>query len=188
MHPDHAAEQFEALVADHYEPLFRFAMSLTRSESDACDLTQHTFYIWATKGHQLRDKSKSKTWLFTTLHRAFLLAQRKQNIFAHNELDSLPESLMSVTASGPDRSDCAQILPALAKVDEAYQAAVALFYLEDRSYKDIAEILNVPIGTVKSRIARGIQQLRDLLLSSDTRPELAPAECEDLALPRLTSN
>src|SRR2546430_2180512 len=60
-----AADPFEAIVNEHYEPLYRFAMSLTRAESDAGDLTQHTFYIWATKGHQLRDRTKVKTWLFT---------------------------------------------------------------------------------------------------------------------------
>jgi RNA polymerase sigma-70 factor (ECF subfamily) len=56
------------------------------------------------------------------------------------------------------------VLPALAKVDEVYQAPVALYYLEDHSYKDIAVVLDVPIGTVKSRIARGIAQLRELFL------------------------
>jgi RNA polymerase sigma-70 factor (ECF subfamily) len=49
-------------------------------------------------------------------------------------------------------------------VDEVYQAALALYYLEDHSYKDIAIVLDVPIGTVKSRIARGIAQLRQLFL------------------------
>ena len=44
-----AADQFEAIVSEHYEPLYRFAMSLTGAESDARDLTQHTFYIWATQ-------------------------------------------------------------------------------------------------------------------------------------------
>ena len=63
---------FETVVAGYYEPLYRFAISLTRSEADACDLAQQTFYMWATKGHQLRDPSKVKSWLFTTLHRAFL--------------------------------------------------------------------------------------------------------------------
>src|SRR5262245_34364593 len=53
-----SADLFEAIVNEHYAPLFRFAMSLTRSESDACDLTQQTFYVWAKKGHQLRDISK----------------------------------------------------------------------------------------------------------------------------------
>ena len=60
------------------------------------------------------------------------------------------------------------MLPALAKVDEVYRAAVALFYLEDYAYKDIAVILDVPVGTVKSRIARGVAQLRQILLP-DTR-------------------
>src|SRR6187431_1819846 len=58
---------FENIVARYYEPLYQFAFSLTRAEADACDLTQQTFYIWATKGHQLRDLAKVKTWLFTTL-------------------------------------------------------------------------------------------------------------------------
>jgi RNA polymerase sigma-70 factor (ECF subfamily) len=59
--------------------------------------------------------------------------------------------------------DSSQVLAALKRVDEVYQAAVALFYLEDCSYKEIAEILAVPVGTVKSRIARGIMQLRGIL-------------------------
>ncbi len=76
-----STEQFEALVGEHYEPLFRFALSLTQSEFDAWDLTQQTFYVWATKGQQLRDISKVKTWLFTTLQHAFLVARRKQSRF-----------------------------------------------------------------------------------------------------------
>jgi DNA-directed RNA polymerase specialized sigma24 family protein len=57
----------------------------------------------------------------------------------------------------------------LAKVDAVYQAAVALFYLENRSYRDIALILKVPVGTIKSRIARGIAQLRQFVLSQTGR-------------------
>jgi RNA polymerase sigma-70 factor (ECF subfamily) len=145
-------------------------------ESDARDLTQHTFYVWATKGHQLRDKSKSKTWLFTTLHRAFLLTRRRQSIFVQSESGSVPEQLAEVSPDGLNLVDCSFVLPALSKVDEAYQAAVALFYLEDHSYKDIAEMLDIPIGTVKSRIARGIQQLRDILLPADRTDARGPAD------------
>jgi RNA polymerase sigma-70 factor (ECF subfamily) len=60
---------FEKLVEDYHMPLYRFALSLSRKESDAADLTQQTFYLWASKGHQLRDASKVKTWLFTSLYR-----------------------------------------------------------------------------------------------------------------------
>ena len=161
-----AADPFEAIVNEHYEPLYRFAMSLTRAESDAGDLTQHTFYIWATKGHQLRDRTKVKTWLFTTLYRTFLQGRRRQSRFPEQELDDAIEQLPATTPVLSDHVDSLQVLPALAKVDEVYQAPVALFYLEDYSYKEIAEILAVPLGTVKSRIARGIGQLQKSLAAS----------------------
>jgi len=162
-----STDQFEAIVSEHYEPLFRFAISLTRAESDARDLTQQTFYVWATKGHQLRDFSKVKSWLFTTLHRAFLEGRRRQIRFPHHDLEEVSELLPDFSAESADLSDCSLVLPALAKVDEAFQAAVALFYLEDYSYREIAMILEVPVGTVKSRIARGIAQLRKIMLSGD---------------------
>ena len=167
-----AADQFETIVNDHYEPLYKFAMSLTRAESDARDLTQHTFYVWAKKGHQLRDPSKVKTWLFTTLHRAFLASRRRQTRFPHHELEEVSEQLPAFSPRLGDHLDSSEVLSALADVDEAFQSAVALFYLEDCSYKDIAAILEVPIGTVKSRIARGIAQLRQILLAdSSSTPE-----------------
>jgi RNA polymerase sigma factor (sigma-70 family) len=168
-----AADPFESIVGEHYEALYRFAMSLTRAESDARDLTQHTFYVWATKGHQLRDLAKVKTWLHTTLYRAFLKTRRRQIRFPHHELEEVSEQLPVLTPNVADQLDGSQVLLALARVDEVYQAAVALFYLEDCSYKDIADILGVPVGTVKSRIARGIGQLRGILGSLD--PGRAPA-------------
>jgi len=160
-------EHFEAMVSDHYESLFRFALSLTRTESDALDLTQQTFCVWAEKGHQLRDKTKARTWLFTTLHRAFLNTRRRQTRFPHHSFDEVLTELPALIAEPVDQADCSAVLPALAKIDEVYQAAVALFYLEDCSYKDIASILDVPVGTVKSRIARGIVQLREILSPDD---------------------
>ena len=171
------ADHFESIVSDHYEPLFRFAMSLTQTESDARDLTQETFYVWATKGHQLRDVSKVKTWLFTTLHRAFLASRRKQNKFAHYGFGRNLRRIANCPCPFSGRTDCSTALRALARVDRVYQSAVALFYLEDWSYKEIAAILEVPVGTVKSRIARGIRQLREILHSGCPlwllRPSLA---------------
>jgi RNA polymerase sigma-70 factor (ECF subfamily) len=65
--------------------------------------------------------------------------------------------------------DAAQVVTALGQVDEAYLAPVALFYLQDYSYKEIAETLGIPMGTVKSRLARGLAQLHQLL-SEPARP------------------
>ena len=158
-----SAWDFEGLVARFYEPLYQFAFSLTRSEADACDLTQQTFYVWATKGHQLRDPDKVKTWLFTTLHRQFLESRRRQVRFPHQELEAVEFELPTVPPEAVSQLDTAKVLASLARVDESFQAPVSLFYLRDCSYKEIAEILDLPLGTVKSRISRGIGQLQMLL-------------------------
>ncbi|HXS68946.1 MAG TPA: RNA polymerase sigma factor [Candidatus Polarisedimenticolia bacterium] len=154
---------FESVVERFYEPLYQFAFSLTRVEADACDLTQQTFYVWATKGHQLRDVTKVKTWLFTTLHRAFLESRRRQVRFPHYELEEVALDLPVLSPATVNQLDSSQVLNALSEVDDIYQSPVALFYLEDCSYKEIAEILSIPIGTVKSRMARGIAQLQSIL-------------------------
>lgn len=158
-----AAWDFEGLVARFYEPLYQFAFSLTRSEADACDLTQQTFYVWATKGHQLRDPDKVKTWLFTTLHRQFLESRRRQTRFPHQELETAEFELPTIQPNAISQLDTANVLAALARVDDSFQAPVALFYLQDHSYKEIADVLGLPLGTVKSRISRGIGQLQKLL-------------------------
>lgn len=155
--------EFESLVEQYYAPLYQFAFSLTRVEADACDLTQQTFTIWATKGHQLRDVSKVKTWLFTTLHREFLDSRRRQTRFTHIELESTEAELPAISPAAISNLDIAHVLNTLTRVDEVFQAPVTLFYLQDYSYNEIAEILGVPLGTVKSRLARGIGQMQQLL-------------------------
>src|SRR5689334_22928123 len=133
-----AVSQFEAIVSQFYEPLFRFALSLSRNNADARDLTQHTFFVWATKGNQLHDVTKAKTWLFTTLHRAFLVSRRRRNKFTYQDLDALSDELPAESMEVTRVADYPHVLGALGNVDELYRAAVALFYLEDCSYKDIA--------------------------------------------------
>jgi RNA polymerase sigma factor (sigma-70 family) len=155
---------FQSLVDLHYGPLYRFAMSLTHAESDACDLVQQTFLTWGAKGHQLQDRSKVKSWLYTTLHRAFLESRRRTTRFPHLELTEAEAELPSVEVDLVNRLDAQDVVQLLQQVDEQFQAAVALFYLEDYSYNEIAGILEVPLGTVKSRIARGLAQLKTLVL------------------------
>src|SRR5580704_15585297 len=150
---------FENLVARYYEPLYQFAFSLSKSEADACDLAQQTFYIWANKGHQLRDATKVKTWLFTTLHREFLESRRRQNRFPHVELDTATDELPMSLPVPVSRLDASYVIETLGRVDEVYRAPVTLFYLQDYSYNEIAEILQMPLGTVKSRLSRGLAQM-----------------------------
>jgi RNA polymerase sigma-70 factor, ECF subfamily len=165
---------FESLVASYYEPLYQFAVSLARDEADACDLTQQTFCIWAAKGHQLRDASKVKTWLFTTLHREFLGSRRRQTRFPHLELEQAAAELPVVPPATVNRLDSARVLDSLACLDEIFQEPVALFYLQDCSYNEIAEILDVPLGTVKSRLTRGLERLHQLLADTPTGAQPHP--------------
>jgi RNA polymerase sigma-70 factor, ECF subfamily len=158
---------FETVVAGYYEPLYRFAISLTHSETEACDLAQQTFYMWATKGHQLRDESKVKSWLFTTLYRAFLESRRHLARFPHSELMEMEADLPVILPEAARQMDAMQAVEALGRVDEVYRAPVALFYLEDCSYLEIADILEVPIGTVKSRMARGLAQLKHIFAGNN---------------------
>ena len=155
--------EFEALVGAHYASLYRFALSLTRSETDAGDLTQQTFLIWGSKGHQLRDRSRAKTWLFTTLHREFLRLRRHEIRFPRVELSESEPELSFVEPEGIEILKLDGVLRALARVEPLYQAVVSLFYLEEMSYREMADILGVPIGTVQSRLSRGKAQLRQLL-------------------------
>jgi RNA polymerase sigma-70 factor (ECF subfamily) len=162
----------ETVVAGYYEPLYRFAISLTRTEADACDLAQQTFYMWATKGHQLRDPSKVKSWLFTTLYRIFLESRRTLTRFPHSELTETDPDLPVILPEAARQLDARQALDALTRVDEVYRAPVSLFYMEDYSYQEIADILGVPIGTVKSRMARGLAQLK--VIFAGERPGQQP--------------
>lgn len=165
-----SAMDFESLVEQHYRGLYQFAYNLARDEAEAGDLTQQTFLIWARKGHQLRDPSKVKTWLFTTLHREFLQSLRKRVRFPHYELDEVSSELPTIPPTMVDQLDAATVLASLAQVNELYRAPLALFYLEDYSYKEIAGILDVPIGTVQSRIARGKGQLYKTLADGQSSP------------------
>ena len=81
---------FQELVDANHTALYRFALSLTKSEDRAADLVQQTFYRWAAKGQDLRDPSRAKSWLFTTLYREFIRVHRHESLFAQVDLSDVP--------------------------------------------------------------------------------------------------
>jgi RNA polymerase sigma-70 factor (ECF subfamily) len=164
-----ASERFTQLVDAHYASLYRFALSLARNSADAGDLVQQTFFIWATKGHGLREASKAKSWLFTTLYREFLRARRREA--RASSIEDLPQQATELAADDVDRVarlDSATVMVALQSVDEIFRAPLTLFYIEDMSYQQIADTLEVPIGTVMSRLSRGKAQLRAALAREES--------------------
>jgi len=157
---------FRQLVADYYQPLYRFAYSLCKNEHEACDLTQQTFVVYAEKGDSLRDAGKVKSWLFTTLYREFLRIRRRSANMAVHEPEIIEAEAPIVEPSLVSKLDGKSAVAALEKVETAYREPLILFYLKDLSYKEIAETLEIPIGTVMSRLSRGKVQLKKALLSA----------------------
>lgn len=163
---------FETIVSAYYQPLYRFGYSLAKNEHEAGDLTQQTFLIYAEKGHSLRDSSKVKSWLFTTLYREFLRRRNKGARMTSYEPELLETVGGTVEPDVQRAADGNRALEALEGVDPVYREPLTLFYLKDLSYKEIAEVLDLPIGTVMSRLSRGKEQLRKLFKRKETeRPE-----------------
>lgn len=159
---------FETIVSAYYQPLYRFGYSLAKNEHEAGDLTQQTFFIYAEKGHSLRDSSKVKSWLFTTLYREFLRRRKKDARVTHYEPELLENAGSAVESHAQSTTDGNLAIEALEEVDTVYREPLTLFYLKDLSYKEIAEVLDVPIGTVMSRLSRGKKQLRELFKRKET--------------------
>lgn len=153
--------EFEQLIDAHYQALYRFGMSLTHDSDKASDLVQETFCIWAAKGDQLKDRSKAKTWLFTTLHREFLSLRRRSSRFSDDPIDEKAAAAIASPQDDAERQmDGQRALELLLALEENYRVPLTLFYLQQHSYKEIAEIIDVPIGTVMSRLSRGKELLR----------------------------
>ena len=161
-------DEFEELVDQYYQALYRFGFSLAKNPDRAADLVQQTFVIWAQKGHQLKDRSKAKTWLFTTLYREHLGNARRSQRHPEMEIGEVEHELPHEEEESGRKIDAQRAVALLSQLDETFRAPLTLFYLQQHSYKEIAEILDVPIGTVMSRISRGKEQLRKKMTSSST--------------------
>ncbi|MBC2600361.1 RNA polymerase sigma factor [Puniceicoccus vermicola] len=159
---------FTKLVDAYYRALYRFAFSLSGSSHDASDLVQETFTIFAQKGHTIRDASKVKTWLFTTLHRQFLRQIRKSKREQLHTPETLVSQSPSIESDAARALDGDSALQALLKISEVYRVPLTLYYLKHFNYREIGEILEVPIGTVMSRLARGKSELKNTLLKQQT--------------------
>ena len=164
----------QRIVSELYSPVYRFAFALSRNETQAADLAQETFLILAKQQAQVRDITKIKSWLFTTLRREFLRGLRSQS--SHPEVELKPEHQDELVADSRvlEASDAATVIEALARVDESYRVVLELFYLADLSYKEIAATLDIPIGTVMSRLSRGKEQLRTLLAKTTPPDKIIP--------------
>ena len=156
------------LIDAHYDSLYRYAYRLSGSVADAEDLTQEAFGKAITRAGQLRDPAKAKGWLFRILRNIYL--HRVRDVKRHRTvpLDSIGD-LAADCPTPPDLAiDPARLQAVLNELDESFRTPLILFYFEEFSYKDIAEQMDVPIGTIMSRLARAKAHLRDKLVRPDS--------------------
>ncbi|MBL9194946.1 MAG: RNA polymerase sigma factor [Opitutaceae bacterium] len=160
---------YEQAVALYHEDLHRFALSLARNPDDARDLTQESYCRLLGKSGQLRDRTKVKSWLFTTLYRIFLGWKRHEKRFSHLEFSVAEQQLPAVTVDLVEKMDGAIVMEALDEIDEHHRTPLVLFYLQSLSYREIADLLEVPVGTVMSRLSRAKAILRTLVSERSAR-------------------
>lgn len=159
----------EQLVEEHYQALYRYAFRLSGSAADAEDLTQEAFCKAQTCLAQLRDATRAKPWLYCILRNAYLhrvRSERQERRVRLDDVGDLPEPLPEpLPEVDPER-----LQEALNELPEVFRTPIILYYFDDFSYRDIAEQMDLPIGTVMSRLARAKAHLRSRLLAA------APAE------------
>ena len=167
--------QFAAEALPWIDDVYRFALSLTRNEADADDVVQEAFLRAYRSWHTFQPGSDGRRWLFTIARNVFLRSREREKYRVDAE-DGDVEALAAVQQAGEVRRGGDDVLlsnidlqpalkDALGKLDEPFRSTVILVDVEDLSYEAAAEILGVPIGTVRSRLFRGRRLLQEMLLT-----------------------
>jgi RNA polymerase sigma-70 factor (ECF subfamily) len=160
-----------ALVAEHYAAVFRYAYRLSGNNADAEDLAQQVFLAAQRKFDQLRGPDTARAWLFAILRNCFLASRRQaqpQALGTELHWDELPED-----AAPPTAIDSELLQQALNALPDEYRVVVLMYYFEECAYREMAEQLAIPVGTVMSRLSRAKAALRAGLWGTRLKAMLA---------------
>lgn len=166
-------EKFWELADVHLKFLYNMALRYTGNRYDAEDLVQETFYVGFKKFYQLREERKFKSWLFAILRNTYLKNRRQEGKFPKNEyedgtdyirlLDNAAEHI-DVERAYEQKIESAQIQELIDELPEKQKTPLLLYYVSEMSYQEISATLEVPLGTVMSRLSRGKQILKKKVL------------------------
>jgi len=170
-----AESTFENEALPWIDDVYRFALSLTRDESDADDVVQDTYLRAFRSWHTYMPGSDCRRWLFTICRNVFLRSRERVRPTVEldaADVDTAAAGSVYATAAREGLEDlfsrldlAPAIANALQKVPEPFRATLIIVDVEDQSYESAAEILGVPIGTVRSRLFRGRRLMQEQLLT-----------------------
>ena len=167
---------FEKYLSPHVPMIYKSAIRMCGNPNDAQDLVQETLVSAIKNFHQVHDPEKSKYWMFSILRNHFLKNIDKTKKRAEVEFESVCDKLSNNDHPEKDflRTEVKNnIQEILDKLDERLKVALVMFYFDGQSYKEISDSLNIPNGTVMSRIARAKVYLkRELLRSENLKLEI----------------
>ena len=152
---------FEAEAVPHVSSLFRVALWLTRDRAEAEDLLQETLMEALTSFHRFAQGTNCRAWLVSILYH--MQSKRRRTAARLHLVSDAEERIAETTAfepPTPQNLTDEEVLGALERLPRAFQEVVILADIEEMSYKEIASALEVPVGTVMSRISRGRKLLR----------------------------
>lgn len=155
------------LAAEHHAVLYRYAYRLTGSVVDAEDLTQQTFLLAQAKLDQLRDVESARAWLFAILRNCFRQNLRQRLPVPTDHLDELIEAPPQGAWDDEVEIDQGRLQAALDRLPDEFRVVLLMYYFEQCSYREIAERLELPIGTVMSRLSRAKSHLRVKLFARE---------------------
>jgi RNA polymerase sigma-70 factor (ECF subfamily) len=162
--------RFSDDALSHLDALYSTARRLTRDPARAEDLVQDTYVKAFRNKGRFTEGTNLRAWLFTILHNTFLNDVRRQKGSPLDAGEEAEDAVARQPAPGPSpeqsllaRASAAELDAALAALPDAYREAVWLRDVQEMPYADIARVLDVPVGTVMSRIARGRRLLHDLV-------------------------
>jgi RNA polymerase sigma-70 factor (ECF subfamily) len=157
---------FEAEAMPHVPSLFRIALWLTRDQTEAEDLVQETLIEALGSFHRFAPGTNCHAWLVSILYHRNSKRRRSANrLILVNDSEERIAETVAFKAPTPENVTDEEVLAALERIPRAFQEVVILADIEEMSYKEIASAMNVPIGTVMSRISRGRKLLRAELAS-----------------------
>lgn len=180
-----SVEAFNYLISLYHQPLYRFVCRVLGNSDDAADVVQEVFLKAFRGARQFEGKSSAKTWLYQiALHEASNQRRWWRRHKGHEtSIEAEDDRGLSWAQRLPDpsaspltqalRGECKQrVQEALCQVPEPYHAVLVLREIEGFSYDEIAEILQTRVGTVKSRLLRGREMLRQAVLAAEAAAAL----------------